>query len=59
MGAPHDLPEIISDLHFEPENTVFVTMSNDETAAADAWKVLARESVPNIYILEGEINKTG
>jgi rhodanese-related sulfurtransferase len=51
-----EIPSIISDLHFEPENTVFVTMSNDETAATDAWKLLVAESVPNVYILEGGIN---
>jgi rhodanese-related sulfurtransferase len=50
------LPEIVSDLHFEPENTVFVTMSNDEGAATEAWKFLVAESVPNVYILEGGIN---
>ncbi len=42
--------------HFEPANAVFVVMSNDEAAAAEAWKILAAESVPNIYILEGGIN---
>jgi rhodanese-related sulfurtransferase/uncharacterized membrane protein YedE/YeeE len=44
------------ELHFEPANTVFVTVSNDETAATEAWKILRAESVPNIYILEGGIN---
>ena len=42
--------------HFEPANAVFVVMSNDETAATEAWKLLAAESVPNIYILEGGVN---
>ena len=51
-----ELPDIISELHFEPANTVFVTMSNDETAATEAWKLLVAESVPNVYILEGGIN---
>ena len=50
------LPDIISDLHFEPENAVFIAMSNDEAGATEAWKTLAAESVPNIYILEGGIN---
>ena len=31
-------------------------MSNDETAATQAWKTLVSESVPNVYILEGGIN---
>jgi rhodanese-related sulfurtransferase len=50
------LGEVIPELHLEPENTVFVVMSNDETAATEAWKYLVAESVPNIYILEGGIN---
>ena len=37
-------------------NTVIVLMSNDETAAAEAWKVLVAESVANVYILEGGVN---
>ncbi len=44
------------ELQFEPGNTVFVTISNDEAAATEAWKILSAESVPNIYILEGGIN---
>jgi rhodanese-related sulfurtransferase len=44
------------ELHFELANTVFVTISNDEEAATEAWKILRAESVPNIYILEGGIN---
>jgi rhodanese-related sulfurtransferase len=51
-----ELPEIISELHFEPPNTVFVTMSNDEAGATEAWKILVAESVPNAYILEGGVN---
>ena len=37
-------------------NTLIVLMSNDETAATEAWKVMVAESVPNVYILEGDIN---
>jgi rhodanese-related sulfurtransferase len=37
-------------------NTIIVLMSNDETAATEAWKVLQAQSVPNVYILEGGIN---
>ena len=51
-----ELPDIISELHFEPENAVFVTVSNDETGATEAWKTLVAESVPNVYILEGGVN---
>ena len=51
-----ELGDIISELHFEPANTVFVSLSNDETAATEAWRMLVAESVPNVYILEGGIN---
>jgi rhodanese-related sulfurtransferase len=51
-----DLHALTPELHLEPANTVFVVMSNDETAATEAWKILQAESVPNVYILEGGIN---
>jgi hypothetical protein len=44
------------DLLAEPTNSVFVLMSNDETAATEAWKLLVAEQVVNVYILEGGIN---
>lgn len=51
------LASIIPDLLTEPPvNSVFVLMSNDETAATRAWKQLSASSVPNVYILEGGIN---
>jgi rhodanese-related sulfurtransferase len=51
------LPGIIPDLLTEPPaNSVFVLISNDETAATEAWKQLVASSVPNIYILEGGVN---
>lgn len=43
-------------LQFEPSNTVFVVMSNDEAQATAAWRILAAENVPNLYVLEGGIN---
>ncbi len=39
-----------------PAETVFVLVSNDEARAAEAWKVLAVQNVPNLYILAGGIN---
>jgi rhodanese-related sulfurtransferase len=55
--AYEDLPEITSQLLANAAaNTVYVVMSNDETAATRAWKYLMAESVPNVYILEGGIN---
>jgi rhodanese-related sulfurtransferase len=51
------LPPIIPDLLTEPPaNSVFILMSNDETAATNAWKQLVASSVPNVYILEGGVN---
>jgi len=58
LNVPLDqLPHIIPDLLTEPPaNSVFILMSNDETAATDAWKQLVASSVPNVYILEGGVN---
>src|SRR5512139_1509787 len=58
LNVPLDkLPAIIPDLLSEPPaNSVFVLMSNDETAATEAWKELSASTVPNVYILEGGIN---
>jgi len=53
---PDEINDLIPEFHLEPANTVFVLMSNDETAATEAWKVFIAESVPNVYILEGGIN---
>lgn len=47
---------IASELNLKPANAIFVVMSNDETAATQAWRTLVAESVPNVYILEGGIN---
>lgn len=60
-GARHlplnQLAAAIPQLLLEPAaNTVYILMSNDETAATEAWKVMSAESVPNLYILEGGIN---
>ncbi|MBI1295560.1 YeeE/YedE family protein [bacterium] len=51
-----ELPALAPSLREEPDNTVFVTMSNDESAATEAWKYLVAESIPNLYILEGGVN---
>lgn len=50
------IPDAALDLQDITANTVVVLMSNDETAATDAWKTLVAENVPNVYILEGGIN---
>lgn len=50
------LSALVPELIAEPANTLVVVMSNDETAATEAWKLLVAESVPNVYILEGGVN---
>lgn len=51
------LTEVVPVLLSEPPaNTVFLVMSNDETAAVEAWKTLVASSVPNVYVLEGGVN---
>ena len=60
-GAEHvtfdELAAYSKDLiaHYQP-NRVIVLMSNGETDATRAWKVLAAGGVKNVYILEGGIN---
>lgn len=54
--ALEDLEAASERLMMEPANTVFITMSNDEALATEAWKVLKAESLPNVYILEGGVN---
>lgn len=52
------LEKIVPDLLSEPPaNTVFITISNDETAAIKAWKLLVASGVQNVYILEGGVNR--
>jgi rhodanese-related sulfurtransferase len=60
-GASHvamaDLPDLVPVLLADSApNRLLVVMSNDETAATEAWKILTAESVPNVYILEGGLN---
>ena len=51
------ITEVIPTLLAEPPaNTVYIVMSNDETAAVNAWKTLVASTVPNVYILEGGVN---
>lgn len=54
--TPAEIPAHIDEYIAQPANTIFVVMSNDETAATEAWKLMVAESVPNVYILEGGIN---
>jgi hypothetical protein len=54
--APDGALALIGTLQYQPANTVFVLMSNDETVATGVWKMLVAESIPNVYILEGGVN---
>jgi rhodanese-related sulfurtransferase len=58
VNVPLDrLTEVIPVLLSEPPaNTVFILITNDETAAVSAWKILVGSSVQNTYILEGGVN---
>jgi len=58
VNVPMDrLTEVIPVLLTEPPaNTVFILMSNDETIATQAWKILIGSSIQNVYILEGGVN---
>ena len=55
--SPAKVKAAIPELLLEPpQKTIYVVMSNDESAATDAWKILVSESVSNVYILEGGVN---
>jgi hypothetical protein len=57
LHIPYEqLPAYVAEFNAQPTNTVFVLISNDETAATEAWKYLVAEAVPNAYILEGGVN---
>ena len=58
VNVPRErLTEVVPVLLSEPPaNSVFLVMSNDETAAVEAWKNLVASSVPNVYVLEGGVN---
>ncbi len=52
------IPALARELQKNPNasKTLVVTVSNDETWATEAWKLLVGGNVPNVYILEGGIN---
>lgn len=54
--APELLTNRLPALQTAPTSTVVILMSNDETAATQAWRLLQAGSVPNVYILEGGVN---
>jgi rhodanese-related sulfurtransferase/uncharacterized membrane protein (DUF485 family) len=50
---PTIVPQILAK---HSPNTVYFVMSNDETDATAAWKILVGSGVKNVYILEGGLN---
>ncbi|NOZ00734.1 MAG: YeeE/YedE family protein [Deltaproteobacteria bacterium] len=54
--AQLDDPGFVKKLSSMPDNTVFFTVSWDETAATEAWKKLKARGLANVYIVEGGIN---
>jgi len=46
----------IKELKAAPANTVVFTVSNDESQATQAYKLLVAQGVSNVYIVEGGIN---
>jgi len=49
-------PEFIKEMKNAPGNQVVFTVSNDESRATQAWKLLVAQGVGNVYIVEGGIN---
>ena len=59
IGADHITPKEYYSEEWSkslPAETVIVLMSNDETFALDAWKVLTTLGVKNLYVLRGGVN---
>ncbi len=54
LSDQHWVKEQLSTL---PSNTAFFTVSWDEIGATEAWKRLTAQRLPNVYIVEGGINK--
>jgi rhodanese-related sulfurtransferase len=51
------IDEVVPVLLTEPAtNSVFILMSNDESAAVQAWKTLVASGLSNSYVLEGGVN---
>ncbi|MDQ1352468.1 MAG: hypothetical protein QG657_2774, partial [Acidobacteriota bacterium] len=48
---------LIKELAQAPTNTVVVVMSNNETDATRAYKLLRAQGVLNLYILNGGVNQ--
>ncbi len=52
------LDRLVPELLAQPAaNTVFITIGNEEALAVKAWKRLVASGVPNVYVLEGGLNR--
>jgi rhodanese-related sulfurtransferase len=51
-----EIVDAVLAMELDEEEVSIVVMSNDETAAAEAWRVLAAEDITNVFILEGGVN---
>jgi len=56
MAKVYDIA-FIKQLTDAPANTIVVVMSNDETDAAQAYRLLKAQGVLNLYILGGGVNR--
>lgn len=50
-------PAYAKSLKALPANTVLFMVSNDDVLAAEGWRLLAAQGVPNLYVVEGGINR--
>jgi len=53
MQAPERLKTILD----QPPGTVTFLLGTGEPAALDAWKLLVTQGVPNLYVVEGGVNR--
>jgi hypothetical protein len=50
-------PERLKTLLDQPPGTVTFLLGTGEPAALDAWKLLVTQGVPNLYVVEGGVNR--
>jgi hypothetical protein len=50
-------PERLKTLLDQPSGTVTFLLGTGEPAALDAWKLLVTQGVPNLYVVEGGVNR--
>jgi hypothetical protein len=52
-----ETPELLKELRDRPPTSVVFLASNDEAGALAAWKRLVVLGVPNLYVVEGGVNR--